>query len=39
LIERVISLTREGKFDEALEIQKRVLAAIGKMAGKEQMSA
>ena len=35
LMQQVIPLAREGKFDEAIEIQKRVLAAIGKMAGKE----
>ena len=35
LIEQVISLSREGKFTEAIEIQKRVMVAIEKMAGKK----
>ena len=35
LMKQILSLTREGKFDEAIEAQKRVMAAIGKMAGKE----
>ena len=34
-MEQVISLAREGKFTGAIEIQKRLMVAIEKMAGKK----
>ncbi len=34
LIKQVVELTRQGKFDEAIAVEKRVLSAIEKMAGK-----